>query len=118
MIVEPSEPGSPVHERSPLKQKETQLQRATSPLEQSAPPPPYAGPSTQAIPPAYNPPPQPVVIVQSYGESTLKRLLKAYIVALLIIFLWGVFIDTIDMLAHRGHRNRRYLASTVKSFLV
>jgi hypothetical protein len=103
IVIDPSETsGNSPSERSPLKTGEMS---PTTPLASGrAPPPPYAA--------APEPVPAPVQSYQSVqsvpvqhqphaqrpptGEP-FKRFLKAFLVAVIVLVLWGAFLDSVDM---------------------
>jgi hypothetical protein len=103
VIIDPSETnGNSSSERSPLKTGEMS---PTTPLASGrAPPPPYAAAaepipalvhsyqSVQSVPMHH----QPYVQRPPTGEP-FKRFLKAFLVAVIALVLWGVFLDSVDM---------------------
>ncbi|KAF4610481.1 hypothetical protein D9613_006762 [Agrocybe pediades] len=94
-------------EQSPLKSPVIATAGGGSSSTPSAPPPPYTAsattrPSYQATqtPPGgpYPPTPSPV-------RSPFRRFFRAFCVALLILFLWGMFVDSVEM-QWRGKKHR------------
>ena len=116
IIIDPSETtGSPPSERSPLT-KAREVSPTTHLANKSAPPPPYAVSAAPAPAPVLSyfsvpvsAPHQHYVQQPHHPPRPFKRFLKAFIVAVIILFLWGAFLDSVDMVAgkrHGGHRRR------------
>ncbi|KAF8164556.1 hypothetical protein BJ912DRAFT_1003763 [Pholiota molesta] len=88
-------------ERSPL--KSPTAQNPGAPQSPPPPPPPPYAPhhhSYHTVAPGL-PPPVTVLVLQR--ETPLKRFLKAFAVALLILALWSLFIDSLDMAVNGPH---------------
>ncbi|KIM36771.1 hypothetical protein M413DRAFT_448904 [Hebeloma cylindrosporum] len=101
IIIDPSETtGNSPNERSPLKTGEMS---ATTPLAGGqAPPPPYAAEPVTAPVHSYQaaqsvPAHQQIYVQQPQTGGPFKRFLKAFLVAVLALFLWGIFLDSVDM---------------------
>ncbi|KAF8161491.1 hypothetical protein B0H34DRAFT_381768 [Crassisporium funariophilum] len=101
IILDPSEAVSH-DERTPLK-KTASLGPAIEAF--AAAPPPYGSvptavvPSYQAVQRPTSPPSHALL---SPAESTFKRFIKAFCVAVLVLVLWGTFFDTIGMTVARS----------------
>ncbi|KAJ3508824.1 hypothetical protein NLJ89_g5549 [Agrocybe chaxingu] len=102
---------NPPGERSPLKGPGNSQ---TSPIDAAAPPPPYvaAAPlsptqqSYQSITrPSYST--VPLISPPRPRRSVTKRFLKAFAYALLVLFLWSMFLQTLEMLATRRYNRRQ-----------
>ncbi|KAF8959959.1 hypothetical protein BDZ97DRAFT_1367269 [Flammula alnicola] len=109
VIIDPSEEPNSPDERSPLK---TGQLNPTTQAAAGAPPPPYDAAASRE-PHQY----QSVTVVQhSYvpepvahprTEGPLKRFIRAFAVALIVLFLWGMFLDSLDMLTGNKGGKRR-----------
>lgn len=99
IIIDPSETPSEI---SPLKIGEM---NPTTPLASGrAPPPPYAATSEPVPAPVHSyqavqsvPVHQQIYVRQPSTGGPLKRFLKAFLVAVIALVLWGVFLDSVDM---------------------
>jgi len=103
IVIDPSETnGNAPSERSPLKTGEMS---STTPLASGhAPPPPYAAApepvpapvqsyqSVQPVPVHHQP-----YVQQPPSGGPFKRFLKAFLVAVIALVLWGMFLDSVDM---------------------
>ena len=104
IVIDPSETnGDLPSERSPLKTGEIS---PTTPLAGGrAPPPPYASsvePTVPAPVQSYQsvqsaPVHQRHYVRQPPSEGPFKRFLKAFLVAVLVLLLWGMFLDSVDL---------------------
>lgn len=130
VVDDPQEPQSP-GERSPLKSPSVTT-RAGLPLPQ-APPPPYAATNAESSRPYFPVPsqghlPPPVTLVLVHRRSAVRRFLRALAVAIFVLFLWGLFVDSLSLRAPiknnkggRKHVDRRangmvcYLRSSCSS---
>ncbi|KAF9479069.1 hypothetical protein BDN70DRAFT_879141 [Pholiota conissans] len=99
-------------ERSPLKSPNSDPTTQGGPPPPPPPPPPYA-PGIQVVAAAqyssYQPAPPrppPVTVLVVRRETPQRRFLKAFGIALIIIFLWSAFVDSLDMAIGRNHRHR------------
>jgi hypothetical protein len=98
--------------RSPLKRDDTQTP-ATAPPPYAPTAPPNHIPSYQAIPQT------PHVILPR--PSPMRRFLLAFAVAILVLLLWGAFLDSFDKAARHfppnGRRHYEFVCFTIHSFL-
>jgi len=98
------------NETSPLKTGE--MSPTTPPANRSAAPPPYSPAAAPAPAPVLSYFSVPVTAPHQYyvqqpehHPRPFKRFLKAFFVAVIILMLWGAFVDSIDMVAGKpGHR--------------
>jgi hypothetical protein len=97
IVIDPSETPS---ERSPLKTGEM---NPTTPLASGrAPPPSYAAAAAEPVPaPVHSYQSVPVhhqrYVQQPPRGEPFKRFLKAFLVAVIVLVLWGAFLDSVDM---------------------
>ena len=127
IVIDPSETDGDLHsERSPLKTGEIS---PTTPLASGrAPPPPYATfvePNVPAPVQSYQsvqsvPVHQQHYVRQPPSEGPFKRFLKAFLVAVLVLFLWGMFLDSVDMAigGSTGRHGHRQAFRIVRPFFI
>ncbi len=107
VVDDPQEPQSP-GERSPLKSPSVTTRAGLPPPQ--APPPPYVASNADNSRPYFPTSnqghlPPPVTLVLVHRRSALRRFLRAFMVAILVLFLWGVFVDTLSWRAfHQGNK--------------
>jgi len=109
------------HERSPLK-KAIEID---VPIPSAAPatmaPPPYAPtaiPHPNPLPPYQTIIPHHHVRRSPHRRSALRRLLRAFAVACLILLLWGIFIKSIAVRSHPSKRRRPDYGYTLDTFRI
>lgn len=106
MIIDPNQPGSPVDERSALKGSNGPRTSTAAGPSDGPPPPPYAPrQSYSGVPPT--PPPHTLLPNRdSSARPVLKRMLKAYLVAILVIILWSVLVDSVGKIVRNNDHKR------------
>ena len=96
------------HERSPLK-KAVEIDIPTPSAAPATTPPPYAPtaiPHPNPLPPYQTIIPHHHVGRSPHRRSALRRLLRAFAVACLILLLWGIFIKSVVVKSHPSKRRR------------
>lgn len=112
IVIDGTIPASPT-ERSPLKGANS---THPSPIQAGPPPPPYYNmpgsmPYDQVVILPHN---VPSAQFQVQSKSTGKRFLKALVVALLVLFLWGMLVESMDIVVNlRYPRTRHRITGSV-----